>query len=75
MILKTIRSFVDDVFNKKTRSVIIVYEQLSEEFHKPVIKKKFKIRKVNARFEENIWAADLAEIGSLSSKNKNIKYL
>ena len=27
------------------------------------------------RFKDNIWAADLAKIGSLSSKNKNIKYL
>ena len=23
----------------------------------------------------NIWAADLTEMGSLSSKNKNVKYL
>ena len=27
------------------------------------------------RFKGNIWAADLAETGSLSSNNKNIKYL
>ena len=27
------------------------------------------------RFKENIWEADLADMGSLSSKNKNIKYL
>ena len=26
------------------------------------------------RFKDNIWAADLAEMGSLSSKNRNIKY-
>ena len=25
--------------------------------------------------KDNIWAADLVETGSLSSKNKNIKYL
>ena len=25
------------------------------------------------RFKDNIWAADLAEMGSLSSKNRNIK--
>ena len=49
-------------------------EQLTEELHKPVIK-KFKRRKVYARFKDNIWAADLAEMGSLSSKNKNSKYL
>ena len=26
-------------------------------------------------FKDNIWAADLAETGSFSSKNKNVKYL
>ena len=51
-----------------------VSEQLSEELHKPVIK-KFKRRKVYARFKDNIWAADLSEMESLSSKNKNVKYL
>ena len=30
---------------------------------------------VYARFKDNISAADLAEMGSLSSKNKNVKYL
>ena len=69
-------------FDKKTRSGAIatsragvsVNEQLAEELHKPVTK-KFKRRKVYARFKDNIWAADLAEMGSLSSKNKNVKYL
>ena len=37
--------------------------------------KKFKKRKVYARFKENICAADLAEMESLSSKNENVKYL
>ena len=32
-------------------------------------------RKVYARFKNNIWAADLAEVESLPSKNKNVKYL
>ena len=61
-------------FDKKTRSGVSVIEQLAEELHKPVIK-KFKRRKVYARFKDNIWAADLAEMESLSSKNKNVKYL
>ena len=51
-----------------------VNEHLTEELHKLVIK-KFKRRKVYARFKDNIWTTDLAEMGSLSSKNKNIKYL
>ena len=67
-------SMVYKLFNKETCSRIIVNEQLAEELHKPVIK-KFKRSKVSARFKDNIWAVDLAEIESLSSKNKNVKYL
>ena len=37
--------------------------------------KKFRRAKVYVRFKENIWAADLAEMGLLSSKNKNVKCL
>ena len=59
---------------KKTGSGISVNEQLPEELHKLVIK-KFKRRKVYARLKNSIWAADLAEMGSLSSKNKNVNYL
>ena len=33
---------------------------------------KFKRRKVYTRFRYNIWAADLAEMGSLSSKNWSV---
>ena len=61
-------------FDKKTVSEINVNEQLAEELHKPVIK-KFKRRKVYARFKDHIWTADSAETGPLSSKNKNFKYL
>ena len=50
-------------------------KQLAEELHKPVTKKVSKRRRTYARFQDNIWAADYAEMGSLSSKNKNIKYL
>ena len=52
----------------------LVEEQLVEELHKPVIK-KFKKRKVYARFKDNIWAADLAEMESLSSKKLDIYYV
>ena len=65
---------VYDFLGKKTGSGISINEQLAQELHKPVIK-KFKRRNVYARFKDNIWAADLAEMGSLSSKNKNTKYL
>ena len=46
----------------------------AEELHKQVTK-KFRRRKVYARFKDNIWAADLAEMESMSWKNKNVKYL
>ena len=62
------------IFDNKTRSRISVNEQLAEELHKPAIK-QLKKRKVYARFKENIWVADLADLKSLSSKNKNVKYL
>ena len=65
-------------FDKKIGSGVSVNKQLAEEWHKPVIK-KFKRSKVYARIKDNIWMADLAEMGllriSLSSKNKNVKYL
>ena len=67
-------SMVYKFFEKKTRLEISINEQLAEELHKPVVK-KYKRRNVYVRFKGNIWAADLAETGSLSSKNKNFKYL
>ena len=57
-----------------SKAGVSVNEQLAEELHKPVIK-KFRRRKVHARFDDNIWAADLTEMESLSSKNENVKYL
>ena len=43
-----------------------VIEVLVQELHNPMIK-KFKRRKIYARFKDNNWAANLAEMGSLSS--------
>ena len=71
---RALASMVYKFFDKKTGSGASVNEQLAEEVHKQVTK-KFKRRKVYARFKDNIWAADLAEMESLSSKNKNVKYL
>ena len=53
---------------KKTGSGAKVHEELAQ-LHRPVIK-KFKRRKLCVKFKDNIWAADLAEMGSLSSKNQ-----
>ena len=47
---------------------------LADELHKPVIKKINK-RKVYSQFKDNIWGVDLADMQSLSKKNKGIKYL
>ena len=46
---------------------------LADELHKPVIK-KFNKRKVYPQFNDNIWGVDLADMQSLSRKNKGIKY-
>ena len=56
-------------FDKKTGSGVSVNEQLAEDLHKPVTK-RFKRRKVYARFKGNNWEVDLDEMRSLSSKKK-----
>ena len=70
---RALASMVYEFFNKKKGSGLRLNE-VAEELNKSVIK-KFKRGKVYARFKDNIWAADLAEMGSLSSKKKNLKYL
>ena len=52
----------------KGKAGVGVNKQPAHELYKPVIKKS-KRRKVYARLKFNIWAADLASIGSLSTKN------
>ena len=47
---------------------------LADERHKPIIR-KFSKRKVYSQFKDNIWGVDLANMQSLSRKNKGIKYL
>ena len=47
---------------------------LANELHKPIIK-KFDKRKVYSQFKDNVWGVDLADMQSLSRKNKGIKYL
>ena len=50
---RALASLVCKFFDKKTGSRVSVKGQLAQELHKPVIK-KFKRRKVYARFEDNI---------------------
>ena len=47
---------------------------LADELHKPIIK-RFNKRKVYSQFKDNIWGVDLADMQSLSGKNKGIKYV
>ena len=53
----------------KTGLGVSINEQIVEQWHKPVTK-KFKGRKVYARFKDNIWTADIADKESLSSRKK-----
>ena len=53
----------------KSSSSILAYE-----LHKPVIK-KFEKRKVYSQFKDNIRGVDLADLQSLSRKNKGINML
>ena len=67
-------SIVYKFLDKKTGLGVNVNDQPAEELHKPAIK-KMKRRQFDARFKDKIWASDLAEMVSLSSKNENVKYL
>ena len=70
-------SMVYKFFDKKSMGSGIVRNSssiLADELHKPVIKKLNK-RKVYSQFKDNIWGIDLADMQSLSRKNKGIKYL
>ena len=76
-----LRSMVYNFFDEKsmgsgikkdtTKSSSLI---LPDELHKPIIKKINK-RKVYSQFKDNIWGVDLADMQSLSKKNKGIKYL
>ena len=49
-------------------------QQLAEELHKPITR-KFTKRRVFVKGVDEIWAADLVEMGRFSDWNKGIKYL
>ena len=68
-------SMVYKFFDKKsTGSGIASSSILADELHKPIIR-KFGKRKVYSQFKDNIWRVDLADMQSLSRKNKGIKHL
>ena len=49
-------------------------QQLADELHKPITR-KFTKRRVFVKGVDEIWAADLVEMGKFSEWNKGIKYL
>ena len=59
---------------KKLKNTARISSILADELHKPIIR-KFDKRKVYSQFKDNIWGVDLADMQSLSRKNKGIKYL
>ena len=70
-------SMVYKFFDKKSMGSGIARDSssiLADKLHKPVIK-KFNKRKLYSQFKDNIWGVDLADMQSLSRKNKGIKYL
>ena len=73
-----IASMVHKVFDKKTAGCGIKpmpqNEQLTEELHKPIIR-KFKKRKVYSAFKDNIWDADLVDMQLISKFNKGFRLL
>ena len=70
-------SMIYKFFDKKSRGSGVALElnyQLANELHKQIIR-KFKKRKVYSSFRDNIWGVDLADMQSLSKKNRGIRYL
>ena len=49
-------------------------KELTEELHKPIIR-KFKKRKVHSSFISNVWGADITDMQLISKFNKGIRFL
>ena len=74
---RRLASIVFKFFDKKSSGSGVTNEpnyQLTNELHKPIIK-KLKKRKVYSSFRDNIWGVDLADMQSPSKYKKGIKYL
>ena len=63
-----------DGYQRGLASMVYLWFILADELHIPIIR-KFNKRKVYSQFKDNIWGVDLADMQSLSRKNKGIKYL
>ena len=71
---KTKGSRVTTLANKSAVKSTPQNEQLAEESHKHIVR-KFQKRRVYASYKDAIWAADLAEVQSLSKYNKGFRFL
>ena len=76
---RSLASMVYNFFDKKStgsgfKKLKNSSSVLADELHKPIIRKFNKI-KAYSQFKGNIWGVDLADMQSLSRKNKGIKYL
>ena len=49
-------------------------KELAEESHKPIIR-KFKKRKLDSFFKDNIWGADLGDMNLISKFTKGFRFL
>ena len=58
-------------FDKKSTGTARNSSIIADERHKPIIR-KLKKRKIYSQFKDNIWGVDLADMQSLSRKNKGI---
>ena len=61
-------------FNMHANKSAFNNEKLTEELHKPVIK-KFRKRTVYSGFKDNIWGADLADMQLICKFNKGLRFL
>ena len=76
---RELASMVYKFFDKKSKGSGVnkpleFNEQLAKELHKPIIR-NFKNRAVYSGFNDNTWAADLADMQLISKLNKGFKFL
>ena len=56
------------------KSLIMLYQQSSKEWHKPIVG-QFEKRKVYSSFKDNIWCVDLAHMQVISRFKKQFLFL
>ena len=69
-----IKIMINNNSNNNNNNEIKQNLQLSEELHKPIIR-KFKKRRFYSVFRDNIWGADLADMQLINKFNKGYRTL